>query len=214
MTCLEVMASVVEERYKEQGLSFLSTEEVIGTPKEVFYQALSAGSMPASLLASVIKLAKTTHLLRSAGEGMDTSHSDPMLPFSVFVSTPAPQERYAVLRLAESFVHESMHLQLSLIEQVLPMIRDNEATYHSPWRSENRPLGGVLHGLYVFAVIHQWLTLRGRGCVYSERRLPEIRSEVEQLKDFPESGGLTQAGAQFAHRMVQSALATPIRANV
>ncbi|AVJ32429.1 hypothetical protein CLM74_06375 [Stenotrophomonas sp. MYb57] len=210
LTCLEVMASAVEDRYSANGLSFLSTEEVVGMPKGVFYEALSAASMPATLLACVIKLAKTTHLLRSAGEGMDVSHSDPALPFSVFVSTPAPQERFTALRLAESFVHESMHLQLSLIERVIPMVRDNETTYHSPWRDGHRPVGGVLHGLYVFAAIHEWLTLRGPNCTYAEQRLPEISSEVEQLESFPEEDGLTQTGAQFARRMVDSVLVAAV----
>lgn len=210
LTRLEVMASAVEARYQAQGLSFLSPKEAASTPKEIFHEALSTDAMPASLLASVIELAKTTHLLRSAGEGMDISHSDPVLPFSVFVSVPAVHERFAVLRLAEGFVHEAMHLQLSLIEQVVPMIRNNELTYFSPWRDGHRAVGGVLHGLYVFVVIHQWLTLQDSSCAYAQRRLPEIRNEVEQLTAFPDADGLTPAGALFARGLVDSVLSASI----
>lgn len=206
LTCLEVMAPAVEARYQAQGLSFLSTQEVVGMPKELFHHALSIDAMPATLLASVTELARTTHLLRSAGEGMDISHSDPALPFSVFVSVPAAHERFAVLRLAESFIHEAMHLQLSLIEQVVPMVRNSELTYFSPWRNGYRPVGGVLHGLYVFAVIHQWLMSRGSSCAYAQRRAPEIRDEVEQLMAFPATDGLTPAGAQLSRALLDSVL--------
>lgn len=211
LTRLEVMASAVEARYQAQGLSFLSPQEVANTPKKIFHEALSTDAMPASLLASVIELAKTTHLLRSSGEGVDISHSDPALPFSVFVSVPAAHERFAARRLAEGFVHEAMHLQLSLIEKVVPLIRDNDLTYFSPWRDGHRAVGGVLHGLYVFAVIHQWLTLQGSFCAYAQRRLPEIRNEVEQLMAFPEADGLTTAGAQFARGLVDSVLSASIQ---
>lgn len=201
LTCLEVLAPAVEAPYQRQGLSLLSAHEVSESPKAIFHDALSTDAIPASLLASVTDLAKATHLLRSAGEGMDTSHSDPALPFSVFVSVPAVHERFAALRLAEGFIHEAMHLQLSLIERVLPMIHDSEQTFFSPWRGGHRPVGGVLHGLYVFAVIHEWLSLRGPACAYAQRRLPEIGEEVSQLAAFADADGLTPAGAQLARRL-------------
>ncbi|WP_343652248.1 HEXXH motif-containing putative peptide modification protein [Stenotrophomonas sp.] len=209
LTCLEVLAPAVEAPYLAQGLSFLSAHEVAESSKAIFHEALSANAIPTSLLASVTDLAKATHWLRSAGEGMDTSHSDPALPFSVFVSVPAVHERFAALRLAEAFIHEAMHLQLSLIERVLPMIHDSELTFYSPWRGGHRSVGGVLHGLYVFAVIYEWLSLRGSACGYAQRRLSEIGEEVSQLVAFADADGLTPAGAQLARSLLDSVLPKP-----
>jgi len=204
LTCLEVLAPAVEAPYQAQGLRFLSAHEVAESSEAIFHSALNTDAIPASLLASVTDLARATHLLRSAGEGMDTSHSDPALPFSVFVSVPAVHERFASLRLAEGFIHEAMHLQLSLIERVLPMIHDSELTCFSPWRGGHRPVGGVLHGLYVFAVIYEWLSLRGPACAYAQRRLPEIGEQVAQLAAFADADGLTPAGARFARSLFDS----------
>lgn len=48
----------------------------------------------------------------------DVSHSTPVLPLSIFVSVPGADERHAELRLAESIIHEAMHLQLTFIESL------------------------------------------------------------------------------------------------
>lgn len=209
LTRLEVLSPEVDERYTSQGLRLLTPEEAVGSSKKLFGLALNVQTMPNSLLGAVLALAKVTHLLRSAGDGMDTSHSDPDLPFSIFVSVPEPGERYGAFRLGEGFVHEAMHLQLSLIEQISPLVVEAGATYYSPWREQHRPLGGVLHGLYVFAVIHQWLSGRGTGCAYARRRLPEIRKEIGRLSGFPDAEGLTRAGAQLARRLIDSVRSSP-----
>jgi hypothetical protein len=55
--------------------------------------------------------------LHVADPEFDISHSDPEVPFSIFVSVPGVDEPYGPLRLAEQIVHECMHLQLTLIER-------------------------------------------------------------------------------------------------
>ena len=62
-------------------------------------------------------LVRSIHLLQAPTDH-DVSHSSPDLPFSVFVSIPEPTERDADLRVTESLIHESMHLQLSLVNTV------------------------------------------------------------------------------------------------
>jgi hypothetical protein len=127
----------------------------------------------------------------------DISHTTPELPLSIFVSIPAANERHAVLRLAESLIHEAMHLQLTLIETSVPLVRSTSATAFSPWKAEDRPVQGLMHGLYVFAVIHVALGVLMRAAPdtrdYAEARRRDISAEVATMGDG--RPGLTSEGA-------------------
>ena len=98
-----------------------------------------------SLGETIFTLVRSLHVLESQRD-TDVSFSSPGLPFSIFVSVPTPDERDAVIRLAESIVHEAMHLQLSLIEDGCALVTGGEDTAYSPWKQRDRPVQGVLHG--------------------------------------------------------------------
>lgn len=155
-----------------------------------------------SLRTTVLTLVRSLHVLESP-RGFDVSFSSPGVPFSVSVSVPEPDERDAVLRLAESIVHEAMHLQLSLIEGVCGLVTAGDTTAYSPWKERDRPVQGVLHGIYVFVVIHQALGELAEQDVerreYCERRRSEILEELGQLDLV---GGLTEVGADFHHHLI------------
>ena len=123
------------------------------------------------------------------------SHSEPTIPFSIFVSAPRPAEKDPVIRLAESLIHEAMHLQLTLVENVLPLV-STEGQGYSPWQGRPRPARGLLHGLYVFTVILHFMDLvavaRPDLAAKARQRRVEIEEEVAVLEDF--SGYLTEAG--------------------
>src|SRR5262249_23561992 len=102
----------------------------------------------------VASLVKVVHILR-ADAGYDISHSDPALPFTVFLSVPAADEPARIPRLAESLLHESLHLQLTLLEAAVVLVSAAAEEGYSPWQRRLRPLGGLLHGLYVFAGISE-----------------------------------------------------------
>ena len=155
-----------------------------------------------SLNEAIAALVRSIHLLRAPGEGYDVSHSDPELPFSIFVSL-APDERHAELRLAESIVHEAMHLQLTLAEQRWPLVQETAVKLYSPWMREDRPIGGLLHGLYVFTVIGAFLqavrpTVDRNGQAYIQRRLDEIDKECAHTATLQGDAGLTAAGQALA----------------
>lgn len=155
-----------------------------------------------SLCATLLTLVRSMHVLE-APRGFDVSFSSPAVPFSVSVSVPEPDERDAVLRLAESIVHEAMHLQLSLIEGVCGLVTGGDTTAYSPWKERDRPVQGVLHGIYVFVVIHQALGELARQDAkhraYCERRRSEI---VEELGQLDLVSGLTEVGAAFHHHLM------------
>jgi HEXXH motif-containing protein len=131
-------------------------------------------------------LVQSCHVL-AAEHGYDVSHSTPALPLSIFVSVPGADEPHAVLRLAESVIHEAMHLQLTFIESMVPLVRPTGATAFSPWKQSDRPVQGLVHGLYVFAVIYEALAEFADAVPgsreYAETRRAEIASEVSGMGD-------------------------------
>ncbi len=100
------------------------------------------------LAASVASLARILHVIQVEDDDFDKSYSEPDLPFSIFVSVPEARRSDATLRVAESIVHETMHLQLTLVERRVPLVNPaSEAQFYSPWRGTDREASGVLHAL-------------------------------------------------------------------
>ena len=147
---------------------------------------------------TVGQLVRAVHLLE-APPSHDVSHSSPELPFSIFVSVPGPGDKNRTLRLAESILHESMHLQLTLIDRFDPIISERPSSEYSPWKKEIRPVSGLLHGLYVFAVIFQVLdsiqNSKPMWSPYCRQRRITIAEEVATLPDTP--GGLSRSGTDL-----------------
>jgi HEXXH motif-containing protein len=108
-----------------------------------------------------------------------------------------PPEGYR-WRLAEALLHEAGHLQLSLVERFVPLVTEGSTTFYSPWRRKQRPLRGVLHGLYVFGLIAEWIARSGAPADRVQRRVAEIRDDAAQLCEFPKTKGLTASGATLA----------------
>lgn len=154
-----------------------------------------------SLADSIGRVVKAVHPLR-APRDHDVSYSTPELPFSVFVSIPTHDELDSRARLAESLIHEAMHLQLTLIDLVEPLARDDAVTGYSPWKDEDRPITGLLHGLYVFAVIDQaFSTLAATDEAlepYYKKRRRSIKDEIANLPR--EIDGLSRLGDSLWRR--------------
>ncbi len=137
----------------------------------------------------------------------DVSHSDPAVPFSVFLGLHHPIGSTPALRLAESLLHETMHLQLSLIENEVQLVHSANHQAHSPWQRRPRPTQGLLHGLYVFRVIQDWLRacvaegLDQPDAVHARRRITEIDKECEELRQLWSSTDLTDAGHTLARAL-------------
>lgn len=159
------------------------------------------------LAASISTVVCSAHML-AAARGYDVSHSTPELPLSIFVSVPEADERNAVARLAESIIHEAMHLQLTFIESLLSLVRAPNATAFSPWQQSERPVGGVLHGLYVFAVISDALgVFASRNSEigdYAAVRRAQIAEEVWQMGDGRDA--LTDVGVTLWERLTRQVL--------
>ncbi len=203
----EILNGRARERYAALGLTLTKAFPSEGAAA-LFGDAFDLLAAGPGLREAVEALVQRVHPLVPRGPGYDSSHSDPELPFSIFVSIP-DGEPAAALRLAESILHEAMHLQLSLVEGREPLVRqlqpgERVATGYSPWQSTKRPIGGLVHGLFVFRVIFDWLGALSASlphdrdiAYYAARRRVEIGQEVESLGDLAASPALTAPGKRL-----------------
>ncbi|MBS1625999.1 MAG: hypothetical protein JST83_18405 [Bacteroidetes bacterium] len=195
--------------YEECGLSIksLSKDQITGEIVKINAALTQIAEVP-FISASLHSIVLAIQLLNQEDEDIDCSYSHPNVPFTIFVSTCSDLSKLSSLRVAESILHESMHLQLTLIENVIPLVRDSEAQFYSPWRNEMRPVGGVIHGLYVFRAIHAFykeLPLQDDLILQSfiQKRITDIESEINSISSFATNLALTDAGKTFAARLFE-----------
>lgn len=193
-------------RYEGRGLAF-SESAPLAADVIAIQSALSLVALVPSLRETISVYLRALHILKAPGSDFDVSHSDPEIPFSVFVSIPPPCPE-TELRLAESIVHECMHLQLTMIEAVTPLVRNDDVQAYSPWQQMARPLGGVLHGLYVVSVIYFWFLslnekLAPTAKKFVRKRMQEIEREIGYVSWLTDSHGLTDAGGILVRQVLQ-----------
>lgn len=182
--CIEHMTSSLQNKFLANGIKFLPPSDIntFASIKTVQNSLNLINSTPT--LAKTIKiLAKTTHFIESESPFHDLSYSDPQIPFSIFVSISSEFPDGA-LRLSESIIHESMHVQLSLIERCINLVEISQNRHYSPWKREMRPASGILHAVYVFSVIWQWLENLPKtpaNELYINNRRAQIKSELSQI---------------------------------
>ena len=199
---IEALPLKIREHYS--ALEFQLLTDVPSTLDVTLFQnAFSLLNIGHGLFDTVVALVRSVHLLKAAELAYDISYSDPDLPCSIFVSVPAGG-RCARLRLAESIIHEAMHLQLTMLEKEVPMVCDTTTTGYSPWQRTVRPVDGLLHGLFVFCVIDQWLQvimdsymLSKEEHIYVSKRRFEIANEIKMVSGLNTSSGLTEFGREF-----------------
>ena len=210
MLQVETLDAEFTHSHEEAGVRFYSAEEINATHVlERFKEAITVLKSIPTLLVTVAALVRSVHVLDPGNDDYDVSFSEPHIPFSIFVSVPQDSSMTGALRVAEAIVHEAMHLQLTLIEQAVPLVRLTTRQHYSPWRGEFRSAQGVLHGLYVFCVIDllvaalQASPLRGPNVVdYIKRRRSEIRDQIGCIRSFQDSDDLTEIGRAFTRRMM------------
>lgn len=198
--------------YEEHGLSPLMTNELDANHvRNKLKGALTLLETVEPVYNSIRNLVKTIQVLRQDDAEIDTSYSHPNIPFSIFVSVCEDASLLSSLRVAESILHESMHLQLTLIERVIDLIRpDIENYYFSPWRDENRPARGILHGLFVFRAVRDFYIAYINKQKNSEsieyyltNRIEVIESEINSLNYFNHIPDLTEVGKLLVTKLLK-----------
>lgn len=201
---VELLAALPAQQLSSKGAPFADKVTIEVQSLNGLARALNVLQQVPSLAAAVGVLAKSVHILEASEPGFDVSFSDPSIPFSVFLSIS--EGRFADLRTAEALVHETMHLQLSLIERLVPLAKVNQGLHYSPWKLSQRPVAGLMHALYVFRVIDQWLSHLPKTSEetkdYAEKRRKEIGEEIEQLAPASFVDHLTVDGQQLLSHLL------------
>lgn len=151
-------------------------------------------------LASVVcERVGAVHAL-AAEPGYDVSHSQPRWRDRIFVSFPDRTDEVGDLRLAESVVHEAMHLHLTDLEAREPLVTDRAGRLWSPWMETTRPAQGVLHGVFVFYCIAAFLdrmkdlTTLSSVRLHACERLQQISLELIEIDTVALDAALTPSG--------------------
>ena len=198
--------------YKENGLNLFTEGELekICALEKLGY-ALDIINLVSPVYDCVLNLVRAIQVIKSHNIDRDASYSHPDIPFSVFVSVCHDSSEHSNLRVAESILHETMHLKLSLIENEVQLIKRGSVNkYLSPWRDEKRLAGGVLHGLYVFRAIFEFfrdLTSTSNSHYvkqYARNRQRLINQDIKQISNFAHSPDLTEYGATLAGHLINS----------
>lgn len=207
---LEMTSAHLDTFYEENGLELLSEDEIekSGTLLKLS-KAISVLHLIEPAYECITDLVCTIQVLRQPEPEVDLSYSHPQIPFSIFLSVCEDDSTISNLRVAESILHEAMHLKLTLIENTVPLLKPNDhSVYYSPWREDERPVGGVLHGLFVFKAILEFYKelYKTKKLLeadhYINTRNSQVKKEIAQLKDFEASSGLTSAGASLARSLL------------
>ncbi len=176
---------------------------------EVLVNSLDLVRAVLPLQGTVAGLCRSLHLLVASSRDCDVSYSDPSLPFSVFVSCPPATDRNQVERLAENIVHEALHLQLTLVEKVEPLVVDapGQAPVFSPWKNECRDVRGLIHAVYVFGNLRCfWKRVAADwpdSSPFARTRVEIIDSELEAARQFVTSRFLTAMGRRLARSYLE-----------
>lgn len=207
---IELLPEEITKYYSDSQIEFYNAAELSNsTVLECLLEAIELTKTISHLSESVFTLVKSLHLIKIGDDNYDISFSKPQIPFSIFVSVPKNRIKSDFLRVAEAIIHEAMHLQLSLIEKVVPVINSNEQEFYSPWKGEYRNSIGILHALYVFKVIGSFYeNLRLKRCLPSvdlnfiKNRQNEISLQVKSINEFSRSTDLTTFGLLLTNRLM------------
>lgn len=197
-------------RYQRGGLTFYTSDDITNTAiLNCLHDAINILAHVPTLQKTVATLVRACHLLKPQDQDYDVSHSDPQVPFSIFVSIPQTRGTDEALRVVESIVHEAMHLQLTLIERVVPLVHPCDRTYFSPWKGAYRSAQGVLHALYVFRVIDRFLerllalpAWPVDSVDYMRHRRCAIAQQAREIQTFKDCPSLTVLGTHFVRRLI------------
>jgi HEXXH motif-containing protein len=114
------------------------------------------------------------------------------------------------LTLAAALVHEFQHAKLYALLHLVRLVEagaEPDRTFYAPWRSDPRPLAGLLQGAYAFlGMVEFWHGQRSVGSPAARRRavveFARWRGAVDAVLDtLAGSGALTAQGRRFLRGM-------------
>jgi len=153
-------------------------------------------------------------LVPLTGDGRSSRSATIRHVFGVFGLTLPPN----AAEFAATLVHEYQHAKLSALLDVVRLTGpDDGRKFFAPWRTDPRPVAGLLQGVYAFAgVADTWRALRDAHALRdtAEAQFADARLQVDRsLVTLQDSGALTAEGMRFASDLrlfVDSLLRVPL----
>jgi hypothetical protein len=107
----------------------------------------------------------------NAPPNVHRSHTSSSLPGAIFLS----QSKNTVMS-ADAIVHEYAHNHLNDADKVCGLVTgDDPEINYSPWRPDSRPMRGLIHGLFAFACVSEFLSLVERRMTGNEKEFIRAR---------------------------------------
>lgn len=195
--------------YEQHGLQPLIPHNLLKDAIIKVQKAIAILDIIPEISSFITHIIRSIQILNVGSPDVDISYSHPDIPFSIFISVCEESSTISYIRTAESILHEAMHLLLTLIENSMPMVNSNKLqVYYSPWRNEERPVRGVLHGLFVFKAISNFYTSIEKKLIekstldYIKERIVQISHEISLLREFPNALGLTLEGRALVSKLL------------
>ena len=167
--------------------------------------------------------------LRQASELLEENHPGAAAEIGAAVSVIVPRSRppvgavsttspsaYGAIAMsvpldpvtgAETLVHETQHIKLGALLDIVAMTLPDDGYYYAPWREDPRPLGGLLQGTYAFlGVTGFWRRQRQlAGGPQADITYARQRAGVAMAVDILRSSGrLTAVGLDFIDAMART----------
>lgn len=202
---IELLPEEIADGWRAHGLRFATGPDIDDMGfLATLTKSLDLIRAAAPILGTVSGICRSLHVVLAPDRDFDVSFSDPCLPFSAFVSCPLTGEQDRAERLAENLVHEALHLQLSLMETIEPLVvgLPDERPVFSPWKGEGRTVLGLLHAVYVFGNLRCfWECIAAKASVsssFASRRTETIEHEMARALHLAETRSLTPTGRKLA----------------
>ena len=133
-----------------------------------------------------------------------SSFSNSSVPGALFVCPFVDGELIQLGDLLDSIVHEHAHQKLYTLESVVSLYDKTYAAKHrSPWKNEPRPVGGILHGYFVFSLLSAlWTRIMDYGdhvlSPFAANRVASIARELDDARaTLSQYCPFTEAGAEL-----------------
>lgn len=196
---------------KKKNIGSYSLDELQSLPiLECIDEAFEWLRIESTIIDTIRALARNIHLLKLEDNEYDVSYSLPNIPFSIFISIPSQRINNDSLRVAEAILHETMHLQLTLIEgEMLLVINQSNQKYFSPWKNEYRNTRGIIHALYVFRTTREFIKkllmtdINQSNQRFLIKRKEEIENQLRSLDNFDKSEALTKQGSLLSMALLR-----------
>nr|WP_062330788.1 HEXXH motif domain-containing protein [Herbidospora sakaeratensis] len=150
------------------------------------------------------EVAATVSVLTPLGAPGDRPQSESSREAFGAIALSAPPDGVS---LAETFAHETQHVKLYALMDVVPLtLPDAGDLYYAPWRPDPRPARGLLNGAYAYlGVTGFWRRERATGHPRAEFEFAQWRSAAYEATQALLAGrGLTDEGRRFTEGMART----------